>query len=290
MGVRWLVGVLVVAAVLVPGTAAAVRPGILREGSATAGTAAVRPGILGEGSATAGTAAVGPGIVGGGAVDVADAPWMVALIDQYGYPFCGGSLISPTIVVTAAHCLAGRTAGGMLVLGGRPDLSQITKGDSVSGVSSIAVESGFLAAQRGGDIAELRLVDAFPYRPLKVANKDAYRAGTMGTVLGWGRVAQGGPANTMLREVRVPIVDQQRCAQLYGQVISGDGYDSDAMFCAGYTTPPGDQGYDACQGDAGGPLVVDGQLAGIVSWGIGCGHYPSFYTKVATYLTPTASR
>jgi secreted trypsin-like serine protease len=210
---------------------------------------------------------------------------MVALIDQYGYPFCGGALISPTIVVTAARCLAGRTADGMLVLGGRSDLSQITKGDSVSGVGSIAVEPGFLAAQRGGDIAELRLVDAFAYRPLAVATgPDVYRAGTMGTVLGWGRIAQGGVADAVLREVRVPVVDQQRCAQLYGLVISGDGYDSDAMFCAGYTTPPGDQGHDACQGDAGGPLVIDGQLAGIVSWGIGCGHYPSFYTKVTTYL------
>jgi secreted trypsin-like serine protease len=249
MGVRWLVGMLVAAAVLVPGTAGA----------------------------------VGPGIAGGDAVDIADVPWMVALIDQAGYPFCGATLISPTVVVTAAHCLAGRTAGGILVLGGRSDLSEVTKGETVSGVESIAVEPGFLAAQRGQDIAELTLMDRFPYRPLLVATEDVYRPGTIGTVLGWGRLVQGGPANTVLRVAHVPIVAEQRCAQLYDAVISGTGYDQDAMFCAG-----GD-GHNACQGDAGGPLVVDGTLAGIVSWGIGCGRYPGFYTKVTTYL-PTASR
>jgi trypsin len=57
------------------------------------------------------------------------------------------------------------------------------------------------------------------------------------------------------------------------------------MFCAGYVMPPNETGPDACHGDDGGPLVVDGELAGIVSWGVGCGRYPSFYTKVATYLS-----
>ena len=249
MRVRWLVGLLVAAAVLAPGTAAAVTPGI----------------------------------AGGDAVDIADVPWMVALIDQDGYPFCGGTLISPTVVVTAAHCLAGRTAAGILAVGGRSDLSEVTKGETVSGVDSIAVEPGFLAAQRGRDIAELTLADRFPYRPLPVATEDVYRPGTIGIVLGWGRLAQGGPANTVLRAARVPIVAEQRCAQLYDAVISGTGYDPDAMFCAG-----GD-GHDACQGDAGGPLVIDGTLAGIVSWGIGCDTYPGFYTKVTTYLTASRS-
>jgi trypsin len=83
--------------------------------------------------------------------------------------------------------------------------------------------------------------------------------------------------------VQVPVVAESTCRRLYDDVVAGSPYDPHAMFCAGYVTAPGEEGADACQGDAGGPLVVDGRLAGIVSWGVGCGEYPGFYTRVATY-------
>jgi secreted trypsin-like serine protease len=91
----------------------------------------------------------------------------------------------------------------------------------------------------------------------------------------------------VLHEVRVPLVAEDTCQRLYDGVVSGATYDPDAMFCAGYVMPPTTTGPDACHGDDGGPLVIDGHLAGIVSWGVGCGRYPSFYTKVATYLDGT---
>lgn len=248
VGARWCVAVLAAIAVVVPAVA---------------------------------TAAVAPAIVGGDVVDIADAPWMVALVDQQGHPFCDGVLIAPGSVVTAAHCVGGRTADGIQVLGGRTDLGQVTPGDTVTTVDSIAVEPGFLAAQRGADIAVLTLTNDVPYRPLPIAADTSYRPGTMGTVLGWGRLGQAGPDTTVMHGVRVPIVPEATCRKLYDTFVTGTAYDPNAMFCAGYLTPPG---RDACQGDGGGPLVVDGRLAGIVSWSIGCGHYPSFYTKVTTYL------
>jgi secreted trypsin-like serine protease len=230
-------------------------------------------------------AATTPAIVGGTPVDIADAPWMVALIDQHGHPFCDGVLTAPNTVLTAAHCLAGRTADSILVLGGRSDLGVVTDGDSVSGVSAIDVEPGYVAAQRGADLAGLTLATAFTYRPLPVVTgTSVYRAGVMGTVLGWGRPAQTGPTTSALHEIHVPLVAATTCQRLYDGVVSGSSYDPAAMFCAGYVMPAGQTGPDACQGDAGGPLVIDGRLAGIVSWGVGCGRYPSFYTKVGTYV------
>jgi len=52
------------------------------------------------------------------------------------------------------------------------------------------------------------------------------------------------------------------------------------MICA--AVPGG--GKDACQGDSSCPLLVDGQIVGIVSWEIGCAeaHYPGVYSNVAT--------
>lgn len=227
-----------------------------------------------------------PGIVDGTPVDISDAPWMVSLVDQQGHPFCDGVLVAPTTVLTAAHCLAGRTPEGIGALGGRSDLGQITDGETVSNVTAIGVEPGYVAAQRGADLAGLTLATAFPYRPLPIdADTAAYRPGTMGAVYGWGRLGPTGPDTTVLHEVDVPVVADGTCQRLYDTVVSGPRYDPHAMFCAGYVMPPNETGPDACHGDDGGPLVIDGRLAGIVSWGVGCGRYPSFYTKIASYLS-----
>lgn len=226
-----------------------------------------------------------PSIVDGTPVDIADAPWMVVLVDQQAHPFCDGVLVGAHSVLTAAHCLAGRAVGDITVLGGRTDLSVVGDGDTVSAVTAVDVEPGFVAPQLGDDLAELTLATAFPQPSLPVATGPAvYRAGTTGTVYGWGRTRANGPANSLLYDVQVPVLADGTCRQVYDRFVSGSAYDADAMFCAGYVMPDGTVGPDACQGDAGGPLVVDGTLAGIVSWGVGCGHYPSFYTRITTYL------
>lgn len=221
-------------------------------------------------------AAVRPDVVGGQQAAIADYPWVVSLVDQEGFPFCGGTLTGPTTVVTAAHCLTGRTAGQVTVVGGRSDLSRITPGDSVTGLTAIDVPPTFTAPQSGGDIATLTLTTAFDYAPLPRATGDV-PAGTVGTVLGWGALGSPADNTTVLHEAQVPIVPESTCAELFAHVVAGATYDPSTMFCAG------GRGAGFCTGDAGGPLVVDGRLVGIASWSVGCGEYPDFYTKVSNY-------
>lgn len=217
-----------------------------------------------------------PGIVGG--QPAGDHPWVVVLIDQQGQPFCAGTLTGPTTVVTAAHCLLGRGADTVQVLGGRTDLSQIQQGETLSGVSRIVAPPAFVAAQAGSDIATLTLQNTFPYRPLPratAADADLYRPGDTGIVYGWGDLAKG-TSTTVLQQLTVPVVAPSTCRSEYDEFVSGS-YDENAMFCAGYVNE------GVCSGDDGGPLVIDGKLAGIVSFSVTCGRYPDFYTKVSSY-------
>lgn len=221
-------------------------------------------------------AAATPAIVGG--QPAGDHPWVVALVDPQGRPFCAGALTGPTTVVTAAHCLLGRSPETVQVLGGRTDLGQIQNGETLSGVTRVDVPPGFAAAQSGADIARLTLQNAFPYHPLPVAtaaDTALYRPGGTGTVYGWGDVAKGTPT-TVLQQLTVPVVALSTCRAVYDRFVSGS-YDDSAMFCAGYVNE------GVCTGDDGGPLVIDGKLAGVVSFSIGCGRYPDFYTKVGRY-------
>lgn len=237
--------------------------------------------VAAAGTAGPAAAAASPGIVGGQPATTAQYPWVVVLVDRQGHPFCDGTLTTPTTVLTAAHCLLGRTADRVLVLGGRTDLSQVADGETTSAVSQIQVPPTFVASQAGGDIATLTLRDPFPYRPLPratAADADLYQPGVTGTVLGWGDIGRG-TGTSVLRELTVPVVAPETCRTEYDAYVSGGPYDEDAMFCAGYV----DGGRGICHGDDGGPLVIDGKLAGIVSWSVGCGRHPDFYTKVASY-------
>ena len=84
------------------------------------------------------------------------------------------------------------------------------------------------------------------------------------------------------------IVDHTRCNELFALAGSSENL-SDVFICAGAVDGGG--GRDACDGDSGGPLVSKGAggrwtLAGIVSWGDGCGrpNKPGVYTNVEKFV------
>lgn len=215
-------------------------------------------------------------IVGGESASVRAHPYAVYLTDRSGTQFCGGTLISRSTVLTAAHCVRMLPASAITVVIGRQD-KRTTDGVEVD-VTRAWVPSGYQGPLKGGDLAVLELTEDVPYRPAGIPPADdqsLYSPGTEATVLGWGRLSEGGPKSATLRQAQVPLMNDSTCRQAY------TSYDERTMVCAGY--PQG--GVDACQGDSGGPLLVDGVVIGIVSWGEGCGDAgkPGVYTRVSAY-------
>jgi secreted trypsin-like serine protease len=215
-------------------------------------------------------------IVGGTAAVIDDHPYAVFLVDGRGDQYCGGAVISPTEVLTAAHCALAVRKSDLRVVVGREHVDS-RQGEEL-GVSDIWVAPGYRDPLSGEDIAVLTLserVSASAARLPDSADSELYEPGTMATVVGWGRLYENGPKPGRLHAAEVPMVSDSACADVFRS------FDPETMVCAGYA----EGGVDACQGDSGGPLLVDGTVVGIVSWGDGCAEAgkPGVYTRVSTY-------
>ncbi|MBP2338465.1 secreted trypsin-like serine protease [Saccharothrix coeruleofusca] len=204
-------------------------------------------------------------------------PWVVALQDTGGRLFCGGALVAPDRVVTAAHCVVERSLLGprdrapesITAVVGRTDLRG-REGEQV-GVVGVWRHPEFRDVTGGDDLAVLTLERGLPH-PVAVGRA---RAGDVATVLGWGRTGEWAAPSPRLRRADVPVRADAECAAAV------PGYRADAMLCAGH--PEG--GRDACEGDSGGPLVVGGALVGVVSYGFGCARpgQPGVYTRLSHF-------
>ncbi|MGN9758051.1 S1 family peptidase [Streptomyces sp. SD31] len=216
-------------------------------------------------------------IVGGTTTTASAYPFVMQITDASQSQFCGGTLVSATKVVTAAHCMVGETTSSVRVVGGRTYRNG-TNG-TVSRVSDIWVHPDYTDATDGNDVAVLTLSTSMPYTTASYVDPSdtgVYASGTTARIVGWGTTSSGGSSSNQLRTATVPTVSNSSCASSYGS----DFIASD-MVCAGYTSG----GVDTCQGDSGGPLLIGGVLAGIVSWGEGCAQagYPGVYTRLTTF-------
>ncbi|MEM7129847.1 MAG: trypsin-like serine protease [Chloroflexota bacterium] len=224
-----------------------------------------------------------PTIVGGEEAEVGEWPWQAALMltsSFTGRPglrqFCGGSLIAPNWILTAAHCVPGLTPSDVVVVLGRHRLSS-SEGEEI-GVRRIISHEEYNDNTFNRDIALIELVRSSGQ---SVINLEALvpAPGDQVTATGWGNTVAGDSASSpdALHKVTVPIVAQEDCNSSYG------GRITENMICAGVT------GKDSCQGDSGGPLVfLSGEewiQVGVVSWGNGCGDigYPGVYTNLARF-------
>ncbi|MEU8828260.1 serine protease [Streptomyces sp. NPDC048636] len=232
------------------------------------------------------------GVVGGQPVRTIEAPWAVALSsravfgDARSGQFCGGAVVTPTTVLTAAHCLS------RAVLGRSwqevPDLRVIIGRNDLRGSAGVEfpatrvwVNPAYQGDGRAGDVAVITLSRPLPNAyvlPMARQGDPAYQAGTQAGVYGWGDTEGDGSYASTLRMATVRVLADASCETAYPGSAEGD-YQADSMVCAGL--PRG--GHDACQGDSGGPLVAGGRLVGLVSWGSGCAMAgrPGVYTRVS---------
>lgn len=241
-------------------------------------------------------------IINGTAASTSTYSWMGFLANEDGQ-FCGASLISPTWVLTAAHCFLNlsedaidiATGAQANVVFGSDTASPLATGAINAAIGQIQVHPSYqpdVATSPNKDdfdIALVQLTEAVSLQPVQLLSSDsALAAGTQALILGWGTTAVGAngginPSNQLLTALQ-QIVGEADCSTVYGGAITSN------MICAGGLTAVDTT--DSCQGDSGGPLVVP-TAAGFVQVGLSsfggtetgpaCGdpNAPGVYAKVS---------
>ena len=242
---------------------------------------------------------VKPRIVGGSSAEYI--PWFALIMEEKGDEHvrgpCAAAMISRKWAVTAAHCISNYRKDDMshqldvLYIGAyRPfdKTGDKRKGNGGRPMEVIKikryVENPFHkpGSATPHDIAlleletEVTLRDFYPVE-LTTPNFEAkLRTGERGTIYGMGQTYTGGPLGTSLNSVQVGYVPPAMCQKLMNR------WDiTEDMTCFG-----GEGIGDSCGGDSGGPLLVDGKLTGVVSWGFRCAEvgYPGVYSSISYHL------
>lgn len=212
-----------------------------------------------------------PAIFGGTPASPGEYPFFVLFPEC-----CGGTLLRPDLVLTAAHCALCIESYGTARIGG------LTRNSGkLHYVKQVIVHPDFDYSRFTADIAIVQLTCASRAPRVKLNYKSNKPSGhNLTTTIGFGTTESGSLSDVLLETVvnNVPVVECKRRYQDTGLYIGGAD-----MLCAG--VPGG--GSDSCQGDSGGPLFSNDDMSqvGIVSFGEGCAlaQYPGVYSRVSAY-------
>ena len=249
-------------------------------------------------------------IVGGNTTTIAEWPWQTAITadaeffsgDGFDRQFCGGSLVAPTIVVSAAHCFFDVFQGVpghdfdppdlFAAITGRTQLSSSTGQEIEVGTYYVFVDGSgkplYNPNTNAWDVVFAQLASPSPSSnstPIQIAGASEAGFWAPGNenawATGWGTTSSGGSGSDTLREVNIDRILDSTCGSASSY---GNDFDPETMICAGEMAG----GQDTCQGDSGGPLVtpIGGgvfRLIGDTSWGFGCAlpNFPGVYGRVA---------
>lgn len=264
---------------------------------------------LGPAASAAPSAA--PRVINGDPGVSAQYPFLVALLmtdrvekeGPFDAQFCGGTLTTPTTIVTAAHCVVDQRTGSvrepsslLAAFGSRLR----APGLRVVQVAQVTPNPAYARRTAINDVAVLTLASPIldvPFlRPATPAEADSLAtAGSIVRVAGWGNTSTTGKSfPNGFRVGRLIVFPDTSCGS--GEPFSLNGVtfrgypsadaDPTVMLCAAGVTDSGDV-VDSCNGDSGGPLVAgegpDARLVGIVSWGQACAsNFAGVYTRIAS--------
>jgi len=235
-------------------------------------------------------------IVGGEQTKTGELPWRVAVFiaDSSGRGYlCGGTIISPNWVMTAAHCTSGATPASNTIsvfTGAQANPVSVGSGTQYN-VDRWTQHPGYNSQTMDNDITLLHISKPIVMAnnvspvclPWNLVNKDF--SGTSVLASGWGttkpvpiNTKNTDPSSSTLMKVVLPVLTTTECREYMPDL-------TDNMIC---TYKPG---YDTCQGDSGGSIDYQSTNSfyyaiGVVSYGYGCAqtNAPGVYTKVINYL------
>jgi len=213
-------------------------------------------------------------------------PFMVGVMaaQDPSAQFCGGTLIAPLWVMTAAHCYEPED-------GANPAFIRIGTEDRL-GVGEYVPVAGHIVHPDwdpnflGNDIMLLKLAYApSPATPaVRATAVDDPVGGDLATLIGWGvTMPEGEFSSRILKGATLDVIDQTTCESDWA-TLEGVDFVTDKQLCAiHYDTGAGAR--QACNGDSGGPLLFGGKVVGVVSFGyVGCfDDAPNVFTRVSAY-------